>query len=169
MLGSKPPPQLCVVKAACWNSVALFPQTACFKEDKSLKNILCNTNTDFFQAKAICQTSFLAYRMTKSFRCLTLLLGSACLLSNIRRILPIGNKSICSSGIISSTQWPEAGKHPCRENTGLYIPLALLLPKDKAFAFPPQTQRPHTSPTTPLTSLLRWCWLMLTKGQEHLN
>lgn len=32
---------------------------------------------------------------------------------------------------------------PCIENTGLYIPLQLLLPKDKAFAFPSQTKTTH--------------------------
>lgn len=96
--------------------------------------------------------------MTKTSTCLTLLLESAYLLTNTCTILPRVSKSICSSGIISTAQWLKVGKHPCRENTSLCTPLVLLLPKDKAFAFPRQTQNPQTSPMTPLPSLLRWCW-----------
>lgn len=153
------------------NSVALFPQTACFKKAKPLKSTVCNTNTDLFQTKAICQSSFLSYR--KSDRVFQVS-------RTITWICRFPFKYPCKSYQELASPFVEVplcpGLHDLRlASTLAEETLVSMFPSSSSF------QRIKHSPLllrhkdyidasmTPLISLLRWCGPTLTKWQEHLN
>lgn len=153
------------------NSVALFPQTACFKEAKPLKSTVCKTNTDLFQAKAICQSSFLSYR--KSDRVFQV----SCTITWICRFpfkYPYKSFEELASPFVQVALCPglndlRLASTLAEKTLGSTFPSSSSFQRMKHSAFLLRHKDHIDAPMTPLISLLRWCGPMLTKWQKHLN